>query len=197
MFEAGITFIKKSSTKLCQHIIEINRLISDQISNCKSLFPIWSNWKYIKELFVMPNGLTEAGTKEAADIYYANLSYYPYQVYISWVPMDEGNVLYNGKKYAALLYQWHNDAFTEYSKISDAGAFVKNNIYGTGSSLVSSTFGVQISGTADAFGQLDREDRHVLYSGSTADCMRGVSHRLTCFLISPQSIPHFTTVRGK
>ena len=85
----GISFIKKSSTKLCHHIIEINRLISDRINNCKSLFPIW----------------------------------------INWVPMDEGNVLYNDKKFATLLYQWHCDAFTEYSKVSDAGAFVKNNIY--------------------------------------------------------------------
>ena len=54
----GISFIKKSSTKLCHHIIEINRLISDRINNCKSLFPIWINWAYIKELFIMPNGLT-------------------------------------------------------------------------------------------------------------------------------------------
>ena len=44
----GINFIKKSSTKLCHHIIEINRLISDRINNCKSLFPIWINWAYIK-----------------------------------------------------------------------------------------------------------------------------------------------------
>ena len=43
----GISFIKKSSTKLCHHIIEINRLISDRINNCKSLFPIWINWTYI------------------------------------------------------------------------------------------------------------------------------------------------------
>ena len=50
-------------------------------------------------------------------------------MYINWVPMDEGNVLYNDKKFATLLYQWHCDAFTEYSKVSDAGAFVKNNIY--------------------------------------------------------------------
>ena len=125
----GVNFIKKSSTKLCHHIIEINRLISDRINNCKSLFPIWINWAYIKELFIMPNGLTEEGTKAAADVYYASLSYYPYQMYINWVPMDEGNVLYNDKKFATLLYQWHNDAFTEYSKVSDAGAFVKNNIY--------------------------------------------------------------------
>ena len=73
----GISFIKKSSTKLCHHIIEINLLISDRINNCKSLFPIWINWAYIKELFIMPNGLTEDGTKDAADIYYASLSYYP------------------------------------------------------------------------------------------------------------------------
>ena len=124
----GINFIKKSSTKLCHHIIEINRLISDRINNCKSLFPIWINWAYIKELIIMPNGLTEDGTKDAADIYYASLSYYPYQMYINWVPMDEGNVLYNDKKFATLLYQWHCDAFTEYSKVSDAGAFVKNNV---------------------------------------------------------------------
>ena len=95
----GISFIKKSSTKLCHHIIEINRLISDRINNCKSLFPIWINWTYIKELFIMPNGLTEDGTKDATDIYYASLSYYPYQMYINWVPMDEGNVLYNDKKF--------------------------------------------------------------------------------------------------
>ena len=35
----GINFIKKSSTKLCHHIIEINKLISDRINNCKKLFP--------------------------------------------------------------------------------------------------------------------------------------------------------------
>ena len=57
------------------------------------------------------------------------LLYTSYQMYINWVPMDEGNVLYNDKKFATLLYQWHCDAFTEYSKVSDAGAFVKNNIY--------------------------------------------------------------------
>ena len=47
----GVNFIKKSSTKLCHHIIELNRLISDRINNCKRLFPLWINWDYIKELF--------------------------------------------------------------------------------------------------------------------------------------------------
>lgn len=90
----GVNFIKKSSTKLCHHVIEINRLISDHINNCKSLFPIWINWAYLKELFLMPDGLTENGTKAAASLYYANLSYYPYQMYINWAPADEGNISY-------------------------------------------------------------------------------------------------------
>lgn len=30
----GVNFIKKSSTKLAQHIVEINRLLSDRINNC-------------------------------------------------------------------------------------------------------------------------------------------------------------------
>ena len=70
----GVNFIKKSSAKLCHHVIEINRLI-----------PVWINWTYLKELFLMPDGLTESGTKAAASLYYANLSYYPYQMYINWL----------------------------------------------------------------------------------------------------------------
>ena len=125
----GVNFIKKSSTKLCHHIIELNRLISDRINNCKRLFPLWINWDYIKELFIMPDGLKEDGTKTTADVYYANLSLYPYQMYINWIPQEEGNILYNDKKFVSLLYQWHNDYFSEYSKVSDAGSYIKGSIY--------------------------------------------------------------------
>ena len=77
----------------------------------------------------MPNGLKEEGTKQAANLYYANRSYYPYQVYINWVPQDEGNILYNDKKFAVLLYRWHNDYFREFSKVSDVSSYVKGSIY--------------------------------------------------------------------
>lgn len=93
----GVSFIKKSSTKLSQHIVEINKLISDRINNCKKLFPLWLNWLYVKNLFLMPDGLKEEGTKAAADIYYAHLLFYPYQMYINWEPEDVGNLLYNDK----------------------------------------------------------------------------------------------------
>lgn len=125
----GICFVKKTSTKLCHHIIEINRIISDRINNCQNLFPIWINWSYIKDLFIMPNGLSEEGTKAASDVYYAGLSNYPYQMYINWTPENNGNILYNDKKFVTLLYQWHHAIFTEYSKVSDASSFVKNTIY--------------------------------------------------------------------
>ena len=125
----GINFIKKSSTQLSGHIVEINRIISDRINNCKGLFPLWLNWQYVRELFIMPNGLSEKATKDAAAVYYENLSFYPYQVYINWHPHDEGNILYNDKKFVTLLYLWHDDKFTEYSKVSDAGSYIKGNIY--------------------------------------------------------------------
>ena len=127
--EDGISFYKTSNTQLYQHIIEINRIISDRINNCKSLFPLWIEWSYIKQLFVMPNGLSKAGTEAAANLFYTNLNYYPYKVYLNWIPKAEGNILYNDKKFATLLYEWNGAIFTEYSKVSDAGSYVKGSIY--------------------------------------------------------------------
>lgn len=125
----GINFVKKSSTQLSGHIVEINRIISDRINNCKNLFPLWLNWQYIRELFLMPDGLREESTKDAAAVYYNGLSFYPYQMYINWTPQDEGNILYSDKKLVTLLYQWHQDEFTDLGKVSDAGSFIKGNIY--------------------------------------------------------------------
>ena len=125
----GANFYKKSSTKLAHHIIEINKLIRDRINNCKHIFPVWLNWDYIRDLFNMKNGLTEEGTKAAAGVYFTNLECYPYSIFINWNPQPNGNILYNDKKFVTLLYQWHNDYFADYSKVSDAGSFVKSNIY--------------------------------------------------------------------
>lgn len=36
----NVSFIRKWNTKLPAHIIEINRIISDRINNCKHLFPL-------------------------------------------------------------------------------------------------------------------------------------------------------------
>lgn len=125
----GVILCQKAAARLTAHIVEINRLISDRINNCKSIFPLWLNWNYIRELFIMPNGLVEENTKDAAITYYENMTFYPYQMYINWHPRDSGNILYCDKKFVELLYGWHFQEFTDYGKVSDAGSYFKNNIY--------------------------------------------------------------------
>lgn len=125
----GIDISFKSTVKLNQNIIELNRLIGDRINNCRQLFPLWLNWQYVKNLFVMPDGLSEQGIKTAADVYFQNIKFYPYQMYINWSPADEGNILYNDKKFVKLLYKWNGEAFVDDSKVSDAGDYIKGNIY--------------------------------------------------------------------
>lgn len=124
----GISIIKSNHT-LIQYVIEINRLLSDRINNCKEVFPLWINWTYIRDIFIMPDGLNEAGASDAAAVYYEYKRYYPYQMYINWPPSDEGNILHSDKKFVMLLYQWHKDKFTDYSKVSDAGDATKGGIY--------------------------------------------------------------------
>ena len=126
--EDGICIIK-ANYKPAQYIIDINRLINDRINNCKDLFPIWLNWNYVKELFIMPNGLCESGIRAAASEYYAKKNSYPYQVYINWSYYDNGNILYCDQKFIDLLYESHGDRFTDRSKVSDAGEKTKSQIY--------------------------------------------------------------------
>lgn len=124
----GISIVK-ANYKLNQYIIDINHHIANRINNCKSLFPIWLEWGYVKDLFIMPNGLTEVGIKAAAAEYYANKSRYPYQVYINWCYKEAGNILYNDKKFVTLLYEANEDCFTDMSKVSDASDMAKESIY--------------------------------------------------------------------
>lgn len=125
----GVSLSRKGNPKLGEYIIEINRILRDRINNCKSIFPVWLNWDYIRDIFNMKNGLTEAGIKEAANVYFSHLECYPFGLYINWQPQQCGNILYNDKKFVTLLYQWHNDYFTDYSKVSDASSFVKSSVY--------------------------------------------------------------------
>lgn len=127
--EADGVSIIKANCRLNQYIININKLIADRINNCKTVFPIWVEWRYIRELFIMPNGQSENGIKAAAMEYYANRNRYPYQVYINWTCGEDGNILYNDKKFITLLYAAHKDTFIDFSKVTDASVSVKDGIY--------------------------------------------------------------------
>lgn len=128
LYADGIKVLKPNCT-LIQYIVDINKLLSDRINNCKEVFPIWLNWSYIRELFIMPDGLNEDGATEAVKPYYENKKLYPYQVYINWPPSDEGNIFFNDKKFVTLLYRWNKDEFSDYSKVRDAGDEIVCGIY--------------------------------------------------------------------
>jgi len=104
LYTDGIKILKSNYT-LVQYIVDINRLISDRINNCKEVFPLWLNWTYIREIFIMPNGLNEDGMTEAIKPYYENKKLYPYQMYLNWPSSDEGNILFNDRKFITLLYR--------------------------------------------------------------------------------------------
>ena len=125
----GIHLNRQSGQKLTQRVIELNKLISDRINNCKSIFPEWLNWNYIRDLFIMKDGLSDEGVKLAGDTYQKNKECYPYKIYINWEPEANGNILYHDKKFVTLLYQRHKDKFLDLGKVSDEGQLAVGSIY--------------------------------------------------------------------
>ncbi len=110
-------------------LFNLNKNIKERINNCQDLFPEWLNWKYLSEIFIMPDGMTEAGTKAAAQEYYENQSYYPYKQYMNWPAEDQGNILFSDQKFVTLLYRWNQDEFYELSRVRDVSEKTKANIY--------------------------------------------------------------------
>lgn len=124
----GIHLNRHSGVKLVHRVIELNKLISDRINNCKAVFPEWLNWDYIRDLFIMKDGMSEDGVKLAGDTYQRSKECFPYKVYINWEPEDNGNILYHDKKFVTLLYQRHKDKFLDLGKVSDEGQLALGNI---------------------------------------------------------------------
>ena len=120
---------QKTKYRQNQYLMDLNTAMANRINNCKSIFPVWLTWDYIRELFIIPNGQKEEGIREAANLYYANKSDYPYQCFLNWPYEDCGNILYNDRKFVHLIYQVHGEYFDDESKVSDAGVQTKEDIY--------------------------------------------------------------------
>lgn len=121
--------IYTSLTEPTPFLININTNIKSRINNCKSFFPSWLKWEYMADIFIMPDGLTAEGTKKAANFFYENINCYPYKVYMNWPAKEDGNILYNDKKFVTKLYEWNNDEFKELNLVSDASERTKTSIY--------------------------------------------------------------------
>lgn len=124
----GISIIKVNY-RASKYMADFNRLIQENINNCKDVFPAWLNWEYLKDLFIMPKGHSDSAVIKEFNTYMDNLSCYPYQVYIHWKPYDNGNIFYNDKKFVSILYDMHGDFFDDNEKVTDAADYTKTNIY--------------------------------------------------------------------
>ena len=71
--EADDIFLVKNDPKVTKndYTIEVNKLIKGRINDCKSFFPDWMSWEYVKNMFIMPNGTEEFGIKAASDEFLA------------------------------------------------------------------------------------------------------------------------------
>lgn len=120
--------LQKSRPDPDTYLISINKELSNRIGNCKSLFPEWINWEYIRPLFIMPNGMKPEGLKVAGAEYNKDKNKYPYQCYMNWQGASEGNILYSDDKFVRLLYEAHEDAFSDWSLVQDVGDIALDNI---------------------------------------------------------------------
>lgn len=124
----GIEIIKVNY-RLSAYLADMNKYISENINACKDIFPIWVEWKYLKELLIMPKGACEDNVRAASKVYTDNRSNYPYGIYLSWAPKDEGNIFYNDKKFLELVYNYNGEMFYDYKKVTDASVSTKKDIY--------------------------------------------------------------------
>ena len=112
-----------------KYMQDFTRLINEHIDSCAGLFYDWINWDYIRDLFFVPKYNKPNVMKDEFTKYMANIEHYPFQMYIYWQPKDLGGILSSDRKFLKLLYEMHNDTFTDYTKYRDADEDTRNNIY--------------------------------------------------------------------
>ncbi len=108
------------------YIIKINQEFQNRIDTVANLFPDWVNWKYIRALFIMPNGLKPEGVAYAGAQYNSDRNRYPYQCWINWDAVSilqkaQGNILYADEKLLKLIYEANGDIFENLSFVRDVG----------------------------------------------------------------------------
>ena len=126
--KCGVQIIK-ANYRVNKYIVDINNLIANRIDECKNIFPDWVEWKYIKRMFIMPNGTKEDKIINESNKFNACRNRYPFGCYANWDPQDEGNVLISDKKFLSSLYAQNNDWFTGFDKVTDVNDSVKSGIY--------------------------------------------------------------------
>lgn len=97
-----------------EYMTDINRLITENINDCRAFFPVWIKWDYVRNLFFNKSGLSAVGNRKANELYHTCYDLYPYQCFIYWNPSEEyGNILYHDKKFLESLYKMNGEIFQD------------------------------------------------------------------------------------
>lgn len=118
-----------ANKRASDYSLHFNQLISANVEKCRSLFPDWIAWEYIKDLFLIPKYTKEENQKYEFEKYMEHIDWYPYQMYLHWKPKDLGNILYTDGKFLEMLYEMNGDYFGDSSKYKGVVNDVKDNIY--------------------------------------------------------------------
>lgn len=109
---------------LNEYLININKEILNHIEDVRSFFPDWIEFKYIRNMFIMPNNI-----KAEIEKYQRNQNLYPFKRYFNWKhPQPMGNILATDSKILEIIYRDNGTYFNELNKVLDASDNVKFNI---------------------------------------------------------------------
>ena len=125
-WEVPVILTNTRADKYSEHF---NKLIADNIEACRTFFPDWLNYEYIKDVFVVPKYWKSGVLKQEFEKYMANINRYPFHMYMHWQPGDYGNILSSDGKFISLIYVQHKDTFVDKTKFHDAAEDTKQNIY--------------------------------------------------------------------
>lgn len=106
-----------------------NKLIAENINACRSLFPDWVNWEYLRSLFVIPTKKSNEKFIEEYNKYNKHWRLYPYNMYIHWNPVECRGMLLDDCLFLKTLYAQHNDVFNDRGCFIEASDITKSSVY--------------------------------------------------------------------
>lgn len=132
LFEEDFRYLRRAEISVIsgnrdinEYIRNINLEITKRIDKIQKHFPDWVKFKNIRSMFVMPANIEEESKK-----FQINQASYPHQRYFYWREPDPcGYILCTDKTILEIAYLNNREHFQDQSKVVDASAATKNNIY--------------------------------------------------------------------
>lgn len=110
-----------------KYIPRYSELIKARISNCRKWFPIWIEWDFIKELFIV-NIKDEKSINEVRRKFTQSINDYPFRMFFN-MKGNNGTILNSDYKFVTTLYEMHGRSFADSGKLKDISESKKDGLY--------------------------------------------------------------------